>query len=150
MPAKRLTALSLVLGAWLGGAAPAPADDLAGAERLLCATLEVTACIPGGTCAPLSPDELNVPRFLEIDLAGRLLATTEASGENRRTPIEHLRRDGGLVFVQGVEQGRAFSLLIVEATGELTASVAREALGVVVFGACTPMPAGAPRQGEPR
>ena len=65
----------------------------------------------------------------------------EASGENRRTPIEQMRRADGLIVLQGVQQSRAFSILVAEPTGELTASVAREGLGVVVFGACTPAPA---------
>lgn len=124
--------------AWAGSA---PADDLAGVERLLCVTVEVTACSEESLCEAVSPEELNVPRFLEVDLAGRLLSTTKASGEDRQTRIEHLRREDGLIVLQGVERGRAFSIMISEASGKLTASVARENLGVVVFGACTPAPA---------
>lgn len=132
---------TLALAGSLAGAGAAAADDLTGAERLLCVTIEVTACAGDHLCSPVDPEELNVPRFLEVDLAGRLLATTAASGENRQTRIEHLRREDGLIVLQGVEQARAFSILIAEASGDLTASVARADLGVVVFGACTPLSA---------
>lgn len=122
-------------------AGPAAGDDLTGADRFLCVTLEVTACSPESDCRRAAPQELNVPRFVQIDLAGRTLATTEASGENRQTPIEQMQRADGLIVLQGVQQSRAFSILVAESTGELTASVAREGLGVVVFGVCTPAPA---------
>lgn len=131
----------LTLAGSLAWAGPAPADELTGAERLLCVSTEVTACREESLCEAMSPEELNVPRFLEVDLASRLLSTTKASGEDRQTRIEHLRREDGLIVLQGVERGRAFSLMISEASGNLTASVAREDLGVVVFGACTPAPA---------
>lgn len=140
LPMKASTVWCLALAGSLAWAVPATADDLTGAERLLCVTIEVTACSEGSECEPMSPEELNVPRFLKVDLAQRLLSTTEASGENRQTKIEHLRREDGLIVLQGMERARAFSIMISEASGKLTASVARENLGVVVFGACTPAP----------
>jgi len=141
-PAMRASTIwCLALAGSLAWAGPAPADDLKGAERLLCVTIEVTACGQESPCEEVSPEELNVPRFLEVDLAHRLLSTTPASGENRQTRFEQLRREDGMIVLQGVEGGRAFSIMISEASGKLTASVARESLGVVVFGACTPAPA---------
>ena len=133
----------LALAGSLAWAGPAAADDLTGAERLLCVTIQVTACNQSqeSPCEAVSPEDLNVPRFLEVDLAHRLLSTTPASGENRQTRFENLRREDGSIVLQGVERGRAFSIMISEASGKLTASVAREDLGVVVFGACTPAPA---------
>lgn len=133
----------LALAGSLAWAGPAPADELTGAERLLCVTITVTACSQGqeSPCEVVSPEELNVPRFLEVDLANRLLSTTPASGENRQTRVEHLRREDGSIVLQGVDRARAFSIMISEASGKMTASVAREDLGVVVFGACTPAPA---------
>ena len=68
------------------------------------------------------------------------LSTTEASGENRRTPIRHLTREGGMIVLQGFEMERAFSFNIDEATGVMTAAVARPGLFVGAFGACTPLP----------
>jgi len=51
-------------------------------------------------------------------------------------------RDGVSIVLQGVENGRAYSIAIEESTGRMTAAVVREWLGVVVFGQCTPLPAG--------
>lgn len=66
-----------------------------------------------------------------------MLATTKASMENRSTPIESMNRADGLLYFQGVEQGRAFSFVVHEQTGHLTVAVSRDGLSVSVFGACT-------------
>ena len=118
------------------------ADDVRGVERMLCSSVQVTACLDGGDCIIDVPANLNVPQFIEIDLKAKSLHTTKASGENRATAIEHLKREGGLIVVQGVELERAFSILIHEETGSLTAAVARDGYAVSVFGACTPLVTG--------
>lgn len=116
------------------------ADDLKGADRVLCSAAQATVCGDDGTCETALPWSWNVPQFIEVDLAGKALRTTKASGENRSTPIETLKRDQGWIFVQGVEGGRAFSLAIEEDTGLVSIAVARRGLTVSVFGACTPTP----------
>lgn len=134
----------LSLLAWIGllaVGAPALADDLTAADQLLCAVFEATVCVPGGECTAVAPEELNVPRFVETDLRAKTLSTTAASGENRTSPIAQVQRVDGLLLLQGAERGRAYSIQIVERTGELTAAVARNGVAVVVFGACTPLTA---------
>jgi hypothetical protein len=116
------------------------ADDVSGAERLLCASIEATRCDLDG-CVTSDPVLWNIPQFLEIDLAAKRLQTTAASGQNRVTPIATLVRDNGHIYIQGLEGGRAFSLVIHEASGELNAAVAASGTSTAVFAACTPMPA---------
>lgn len=117
------------------------ADDVTGADKLLCASAQLSACFDDGECMPLPPSAVKVPPFILVDLAGKKLSTTPASGEDRVTPIRNMERADGRIILQGVERGRAFSLLIDEASGALTAAVARDGVGVVVFGNCTPAPA---------
>lgn len=117
------------------------ADDVSGADNLLCSAVQVTQCHADGECLSSPPWELNVPQFIVVDLGNKKLSTTEASGENRTTPIKNLERDGGLIFLQGVENGRAFSFVIAEETGMASIAVARDGMAVTVFGACTPQPA---------
>ena len=116
------------------------ADDLKGASRIVCSAAQATVCADDGECETDLPWTWNIPQFIEIDLAGKMLATTKASGENRQTPIETMKREEGWIFLQGVENGRAFSFALEEETGLLTVAVARPGLTVSVFGACTPMP----------
>ena len=119
--------------------AVAQADDLSGADRILCTAVQVTHCTETGECATDLPWNLNVPQFIEVDLGAKTLATTAASGENRATPIAQMYREEGLIVLQGLENGRAFSFMISEQTGAATVAVARQGLAVSVFGACTPL-----------
>ena len=137
---KSRTHVALGALAILLGAMPAAADDLTGAQLILCAGEEVTACTVDGECENGSPSKFNVPQFIVVDLENETLSTTEASGENRRTPIRHLTREDGMIVLQGFEMERAFSFNIDEATGMMTAAVARPGLFVGAFGACTPLP----------
>ena len=131
-----------ILGAMLViiAVVPAAADDLTGADRMLCAPGEVTLCAIDTECTSGRPWDFNVPDFIEVDLEARLLKTTEASGENRQTPILHIVRQDGMIVLQGFEMGRAFSFNIDEASGTMTAAAARSGLFVGAFGVCTPLP----------
>jgi len=114
------------------------ADDLTGAKTFLCTAATVNQCSSDGECTSGSAWDLNIPQFIEVDLAKKTLSTTKASGENRTTPIKNIERENGLIILQGAEAGRAFSWVITEETGLATISVAIDGRGVVIFGACTP------------
>ena len=115
------------------------ADDITGAERLLCASVQATVCFEDGECATDVPQNLNIPDFIEVDLEARRLSTTVASGLNQSTPIAHLSREDGSIVLQGFEMGRAFSWVINEQTGRVSVAVAAGDRTVAVFGACTPL-----------
>jgi hypothetical protein len=116
------------------------ADDLAGADRLLCSSVQATVCAVDGDCEIGPPWSWNIPQFIQVDLDSKRLSTTPASGEQRVTPFKLVERANGLIVIQGFEQGRAFSFVIEEASGEASVAVAREGITVSVFGACTPQP----------
>lgn len=126
--------------ALLAAAAPVLADDLSGANRFLCSSAQVTRCYARGECESGPPWKWDVPSFIEVDLAKKMLSTTPASGENRATPIRTLEKMDGQIFLQGTQSGRAFSFVIVEETGLASVAVALDGITVTVFGACTPMP----------
>ncbi len=134
--ATLLVALTLALAS-----SPVVADDLTGYDRFLCSIGDVTMCTMDWECEIASPSRFNIPDFIEVDLDAGLLKTTEASHENRQTPIRHVTREDGLIVLQGLEMGRAFSFNIDEVTGVLTAASARPGVFFGAFGACTPLPA---------
>jgi hypothetical protein len=135
--------LTVTAGILLLGSAmvPARADDLTGSNRFLCASIQATRCTEAD-CVVAAPRTWNIPQFIEVDLRAKTLSTTKASGAARVTPIKHLERENGLIVLQGTEAGRAFSFVITEETGLVSAAVAREGMTVGVFGSCTPTPAG--------
>lgn len=126
-----LAVFSLVLGSG------AFADDVSKADRLLCSTSKVLLCFEDGTCIEVLPADVGVPQFIIVDTKKKLLSTTEASEENRTTAVENMERDERRILMQGIDLGRAFSILIDAQSGYLTASVSRDGFTVSGFGACT-------------
>jgi hypothetical protein len=119
------------------------ADDLSGANKLLCTAVQATSCNEDGSdCVTDVPWNFNVPQFIEVDLTQKMLRTTKTADEARQSPINSLTRADGIIVLQGLELGRAFSFVINEKSGRLSAAVARDGITVGVFGACTPLPSG--------
>ncbi len=135
--------LGVLVPIFLALAAPAAAaaDDLTGEPLILCTPVQATRCTDDGECTIEPPWNLNIPQFIEVNFREKKLSTTKASGENRSTPIKNLQREGGVIYLQGVEGGRAFSFVITEKTGDASIAVAAEGRTVSVFGACTPIAA---------
>jgi hypothetical protein len=117
----------------------ARADDLSNQQLLLCTAVTAMHCHDDGDCVVDVPWNLNIPQFLQVNLEKKMLSTTKASGENRSTPIRNFVREGGQIFLQGLEGGRAFSFVINESSGLMAVGVAADGRVVSVFGACTPL-----------
>ena len=65
---------------------------------------------------------------------------TEASQLQRTTHIDNLQRnENGEIFIQGIQDNRAFTGVISEETGVLSVGIALEGQVVTIFGACTPL-----------
>jgi len=122
-------------GLLIGGLALA--DDISGVDEIICAATQVQICIENDTCYAATPAELDVPNFVVINTKKKTISTTEASDLNRSTSFTSVVKDGGRIYLQGIEGRRAFSFVIDEATGLMTVAVSRDGLAVSVFGACT-------------
>ncbi len=118
-------------------ASTALAEDLSGVEEFVCSVSHVSLCAETGECFDVQPWEIDMPQFVVIDTKRRIVATTRASDQRRSTTIANFRRESAVIYLQGMEAGRAFSFIIDEATGLLTAAVARDGFSISVFGACT-------------
>lgn len=136
---RRLAAFAAFSAAASLGAGNAIADPLGDARNILCTVLDTHVCVEAAGCAEVLAEDLNVPRFIEVDTRAKKLSTTEASGENRETVVDSVQRDAGQITLQGVESDRAFSLFISESTGLATFAAAAEGRSVSVFGICTPV-----------
>jgi hypothetical protein len=117
--------------------APAVADDVSGAERLLCAPSRVSHCVDNQGCEYGAPKSINVPDFIKIDLSGQMLEATQADGEERKSPIDHMTHEAGYIYLQGVEYGRAFTMVIAKSTGELAFTIVTHGKAATMFGVCT-------------
>ena len=127
--------IAATAGLLIGGLAQA--ENVEGVDKIVCAATQVKICIEYDTCYSATPFELNIPDFVVIDISKKTISTTKASNENRSTKLSNVTKDDGLIYLQGMEGGRAFSFVIDEASGRMTVAVSRDGLAVSVFGACT-------------
>ncbi len=113
------------------------AEDVTDVDRLVCSAGQAHICLETGDCYRATPFELGMPDFIIIDTKKQTISTTKTSGQDRSSKFASYERSEGLIQLQGAEHGRAYSFVIHEETGLLTASIARDGMSVSVFGACT-------------
>ncbi len=130
--------LSIVLSlASLSFALAAGAGDFDGSKTLLCVPGEAVDCLARGNCWQRTPDDLGIPRFITVDFRAKRLSGRTSDGE-LQTAIQNVRSIDGKQILQGAERGRGWSIVIDEQTGDMSAAVADQAAGFVLFGSCTP------------
>lgn len=120
------------------------AENIAGANQMVCTAQHISFCPPFDACQAGSPVDWNVPDFLVVDVAAKTLSTTGSAEKPRATSMQHVSREEDVLYLQGVENQRAYSIVIVEATGELAAAVSTPAANISIYGICTPLPVAAP------
>jgi hypothetical protein len=138
MTMKRLQAaagLSVTL-ACLALASPASAaGKYDGSKPMLCAVSAVSECTANGKCEPSAPQVgNNLPNFLRVDVPGRVLTDNEAGG--RKTEIKASAVVDGQLMLQGVENGKAWSMVISSEGGRWGGSIVENDGLIAVFGAC--------------
>ncbi len=130
---KKLTIA--LIGMLVGGVAQA--ENLEGVDEMICAATQVQICIEEDTCYVTSSAELGMPDFVVIDINKKTISTTKASDQNRSSKFTSVNEVDGLIILQGIEDGRAFSFVIHVETGRMTVAVSRDGMSISVFGACT-------------
>jgi hypothetical protein len=114
------------------------ADDLTGSDSLICYGWSAAVCGIEGECENTTPWQLNMPDFLRLDLDAGLATSTETAPEERETELQTIERENGTIVLQGMQEDRAFSWLITEATGEGTLTLSTPTDGITIFTLCTP------------
>lgn len=112
------------------------AGDFDGSRPLLCAVIETIECTPDGECLRGEAESIDMPAFLKIDFAKKTISGTRQDGTVRNTEIKTMERVDGNLILQGVQNGKAWTMVISEATGKATITAADNQVGFVVFGAC--------------
>lgn len=79
-----------------------------------------------------------LPQFIKLNFTEKTLSTTEAAQKQQTTPIRQIEPLDASMILQGIEGSRAWSMVIAKNTGKMSAAVADDQAGFVIFGACTP------------
>jgi hypothetical protein len=127
---------SMIMAALLGSALPATAAGLDGTEPVTCATSVTFDCAPYGDCIKDSPEAINLPRLIRLDLPAKKAFTKWASGEERTADIASQKIEEGRLILQGIQNGNAWSLTVSQESGVMSLAIAGDGTAVVAFGVC--------------
>jgi hypothetical protein len=140
---NRVTPVVLLAG-FMTLSTPGSAAPFDGSKNMLCATQYVSQCDTGADCVNVTPESVNLPDFIHIDVAGKLISPTPESGREATTPIERSEILDGKLMLQGaddgvedVRDGLGWTIAINEETGKMVISASGDGFATVVFGACT-------------
>ncbi len=112
------------------------AADFDGSVKLRCVPTDATECSGAGECKRVTVEEINIPKWITVDFKKKQLSGTDSDGEEEATAIENVRVNEGQTILQGAEGGRAWSLVIDQMSGDMTAAIAGDETGFVLFGVC--------------
>lgn len=117
----------------------AAAANFDGSQPLLCTSVEVYDCEPGGNCIRGLANDINAPEFILLDFKKSVAHTTRASGEKRTAKIGTPTQENGRLILHGVQRGVGWSLAIVQENGHMTLTLVGSEVAIIIFGACTPV-----------
>jgi len=112
------------------------AGDFDGSKPLLCAVIETIECTPDGECLRGEAESIDMPAFLKINFSKKTISGTRQDGTVRTTEIKSMEQVDGKLILQGVQNGKGWTMIVSEATGEATITASDDQVGFVVFGAC--------------
>jgi len=123
----------------LGAGAPgvALAAELDGSAPILCAVMAVTECDRWGACEPAEPGSAGLPPFVRVNVGQKALEATDGSGRKTAIHSSTLVKEKERLLLQGGENGRAWSVVIGQRSGEMTAAIVDHDGGFLVSGVCT-------------
>ena len=134
----RLQAVGLcVVTACIGLAGPADAaGKYDGSATMLCAVTAISECTADGRCQRSQPQVgNNLPTFMRVDVKGKVLRADDGSG--RKTDIKASSVVDDQLMLQGIENGKAWSMVIKSDTGRWGGAVVEDDGSFALFGACT-------------
>ena len=129
----------LLFAICLGVTAPgfAGAADFDGSRKLLCVPTDAVQCEGAGECERAEVEDLNIPKFLTIDFKEKkLTGTVEGGASEESTAIQNVEKLEGQTVLQGIQNGRGWSIVIDAASGDMSAAVAGDDISFVLFGVC--------------
>jgi hypothetical protein len=119
----------------------ASAGDFDGSKTLQCVPTDMFECTRGVGCERATAEEINIPHFLEVDFAKKVVRGT-VNGKPDTSPIEKLHTEHGRTALHGVEGGMAWIILIDQSSGKMSMSIATSThgghpVGFSILGVCT-------------
>ena len=110
---------------------------LDGSSDIVCAVMNVVACLDGSSCLQGSAKSFDLPELIILDTKKKVMRATYESGHNAVSPVKNLEHSGNHMLLQGVENSRGWDIAIDTKTGTMSGAGVGEAVSFLVFGTCT-------------
>ena len=132
----QVAGLSVALAGMALASPAVAAGKYDGSKPMLCAISAMSECTADGKCERSVPQAgNNLPTFVRVDVKGKLLTDNDPSG--RKSEIKAVTVVDGQLMLQGVETGKAWSMVIASEGGTFGASVVEDDGLFALFGNCT-------------
>ena len=121
---------------------PQPSVDAAGkfdgSTPVICGTTAVTECGADGRCQRGTATDVNFPAIFQVDAKAKKVRNLQANTAQQGTEssIRDVEHANGKMILSGADGERGWSVLIHENTGQMSAAVAGDGEGFVIFGQC--------------
>jgi hypothetical protein len=113
----------------------ASGEEIDGKVPLVCDLVDASLCDGVAACAGTEFAQVDMPSVYVVDFAARRLASEDGQ---RTSPIASQELLEAVLVLQGIQNGRGWTMVIDRATGHLSATIADVEGALVIAGACTP------------
>lgn len=113
--------------------------SLNGTDPCICAVTKIIECLPGGDCLEITPEQALIPVFIKVNFKEKKLSSLDKN-DPKSSKIGNVTIANGQIMLQGSEENRAWSMVVDQSNGKISASVSGKSHGFILFGKCTPMP----------
>ena len=130
------TAVLVCIMMFASGAANAK-DIFDGSSSLICATIEVVACMNGTNCTRGQARKFDLPEFMTVDFKKKIIHVTYDGGSTEaESPIKNFEISGTQLILQGIENNHGWTMAIHRDSGRMSLSAVGDELSYSMFGAC--------------
>lgn len=105
----------------------------------ICALSRAYGCSQNYECSEWAIEEIELPRFVRIDLEKNIIISLDKKVNRDDTKIDRVEKLESITVLQGVEL-RAWSIALGQDSGSLTLSASGDGHGFIVFGSCIDPP----------
>lgn len=115
----------------------ANASNMDGSSDIICAVMNVVACVDDHECIQGNSKKFDVPEIMILDAKNKVVRASYESGHEAISPVKSIEVNGNHLILQGVEESRGWTIAINSKTGNMNGSGVGDSLGFLLFGNCT-------------
>jgi hypothetical protein len=113
------------------------AQGIDGKKDVVCAVMDVVACLEEESCLQGRASSFDLPEFIILDAKAKVIRPAYEGGEKAVSPVKNVERNGNHLILQGVENGRGWDIAIDTESGKMRAASVGDAVSFLAFGSCT-------------